>query len=245
MIKGIYTAASGMLAESVRADATANNLANVSTTGFKKDVAVNKAFASLLFNRINDGAEQPIGELGTGVQVDEIAPALTQGMMRQTDNPLDLAIEGKSFFAVETPAGVRYTRAGSFTRNSVGDLTTADGHAVLGENGRINIAGTTVTISEDGVVRADGNVAGRLRLVEFNDEKKLVREGASLFRDAGAAEKPATGLVRQGMLEMANVNAVSEMINLISGYRAYEVNSKAVQAHDQLLDKAVNEVGKV
>jgi flagellar basal-body rod protein FlgG len=245
MIKGIYTAASGMLAESIRTDATANNLANVNTAGFKKDAAVNKSFAGMLISRINDGPMQPVGNLGTGAEVNEIVAIHTQGMTRHTGNPLDLAIVGNSYFAVETPAGVRYTRNGSFSRNSLGELTTADGHAVLAENGRLVVNGGGVTVSEEGIVSVDGNPAGRLRLTEFIDQKRLVKEGATLFRDDGAGQKQATGLIRQGNLEMSNVNAVSEMVNLISGYRAYEVNAKAVQAHDQLLDKAVNEVGKL
>lgn len=245
MIKGIYAAASGMLAESIRTDATANNLANVNTAGFKKDAAVNKSFADMLISRINDGPVQPVGSIGTGAEVDEIVAIHTQGMMRHTGNPLDLAIEGQSYFAVETPAGVRYTRNGAFSRNSLGELTTADGHAVLAENGRLAINGSSITVSEEGIVSVDGVAAGRLRLAEFTDEKRLIKEGSSLFRDAGAGQKQAIGLVRQGTLEMSNVNAVSEMVNLINGYRAYEVNAKAVQAHDQLLDKAVNEVGKV
>ena len=245
MIRGIYTAASGMLAESVRADATANNLANVNTAGYKKDVAVNQAFAEMLIKRINDGPEQTVGSIGTGAQVEEIAPVFTAGMMRQTGNQLDLAIDGKAFFAIETAAGVRYTRAGSFSRNSLGELTTADGQAVLGENGRIVINGTTVAVSEDGMVSVDGVEVARLRLAEFDNEKNLVKEGSTLFRDNGAGARASNSIIRQGVLEMANVNAVSEMVNLISGYRAYEVNSKAVQAHDQLLDKAVNELGRV
>lgn len=245
MIKGIYTAASGMLAESIRTDATANNLANVNTAGFKKDAAVNKSFADMLISRINDGPVQPVGSVGTGAEVDEIVAIHTQGMMRHTGNPLDLAIEGQSYFAVETPTGVRYTRNGAFSRNSLGELTTADGHAVLAENGRLVVNGSSVTVSEEGIVSVDGIEAGRLRLTEFSDEKRLIKEGSSLFQDAGAGQKQVTGLVRQGTLEMSNVNAVSEMVNLINGYRAYEVNAKAVQAHDQLLDKAVNEVGKI
>jgi flagellar basal-body rod protein FlgG len=245
MIKGIYAAASGMLAESLRTDATANNLANVNTAGFKKDAAVNKSFADMLISRINDGPVQPVGNVGTGAEVDEIVAIHTQGMMRHTGNPLDLAIEGQSYFAVETPAGVRYTRNGAFARNSLGELTTADGHAVLAENGRLVVNGTSVTVSEEGIISVDGVEAGRLRLAEFTDEKQLIKEGSSLFRDAGAGQKQATGLVRQETLEMSNVNAVGEMVNLINGYRAYEVNAKAVQAHDQLLDKAVNEVGTV
>ena len=103
----------------------------------------------------------------------------------------------------------------------------------------------SVSVSNDGSLSVDGNEVGKLRLVQFADEKKLIKEGAALFLDAGAGEQPSTGVVHQGSIEMANVNAVSEMINLISGYRAYEVNAKVVQAHDELLDKAVNEVGKI
>ena len=244
MIRGIYTAGSGMLAESIRTDATANNLANVNTAGFKKDAAVNKAFGEMLLHRINDGQLKTVGTLGTGAQVDEITPIHSQGTLQHTGNSLDLSIEGKSFFAIETPAGTRYTRAGAFTRNSLGELTTADGYAVLGENGRIIVDGGAVTVGEDGTVMTDGMEVGRLQLAEFADEKRLVKEGGTLFRDEGAGAVPAAGIVRQGVLELSNVNAVSEMINLISGYRAYEVNAKAVQAHDQLLDKAINEVGR-
>lgn len=245
MIKGIYTSASGMLAESLRTDVTANNLANVNTAGYKKDVAVNKEFAQMLLDRINDGPVERVGSLGTGVGVDEVAVRHTQGMARTTGNPLDLAIEGNSFFTVQTPAGIRYTRDGAFSRNSRGELTTADGYPVLGQNGRLVISGGKMTVSEDGMVSVDGNQVGQLRLAEFTNQKNLVKEGADLYRDNGAGQTAATGLVRQGTLEMSNVNAVGEMVNLITGYRAYEINAKAVQAHDQLLDKAVNEVGKV
>ncbi|MDU4960907.1 MAG: flagellar basal-body rod protein FlgF [Sporomusaceae bacterium] len=246
MIKGIYAAASGMLAESLRTDATANNLANVNTAGYKKDAAVNKAFAEMLISRINDGPVQPVGNVGTGAEVDEIVAIHTQGMMRATDNPLDLAIEGEGYFAVETPAGVRYTRNGTFSRNGLGELTTAEGYPVLAEGGgRLLVEGGSLFVGEDGVVSADGLEIGRLQLTEFSDRRLLVKEGDSLFRNDGAAQRQPGGLVRQGMLEMSNVNAVAEMVNLINGYRAYEVNSKAVQAHDQLLDKAVNEIGRV
>lgn len=247
MIKGIYTAASGMLAESVRSDVTANNLANANTTGFKREVAVNKEFASVLMRRINDGDAEPvIGRLGLGAGVDEISTVHTTGMVRSTGNPLDVAIDGKGFFAVETPAGIRYTRNGSFTQNSLGELVTADGRRVLGENGPIRLTAGPAHIGEDGRVFSGETEVGRLRLVAFANEKSLVKEGDSLFRDAANQRPmPAAGALRQGFLEQSNVNVVSEMVNLITAYRAYEINAKTVQAHDQLLDKAVNEVGKV
>lgn len=244
MIKGIYTAASGMLAESIRTDVTANNLANAATTGFKKDIAVNQAFNELLIKRINDDPEQIIGRIGTGAEVAEISSDHSQGALRYTGNMLDIAVAGKGFIAVNTPAGLRYTRAGNFFINSNAELVTGNGHQVMGDNGRIVVDGQ-VNIDPTGVVTVDGVAVNRLRFVEFVNEQQLVKEGESLFNANGAAELAASGQLHQGALEMSNVNAVGEMVNLISGYRAYEINAKSIQTHDQLLEKAANEVGKV
>lgn len=245
MIRGIYTAASGMLAETTRTDTIANNLANGNTTGYKKDIAISKDFASILIHRINDGQNQEtIGKLGLGTLIDEIATIQTGGSMRPTGNTLDFAVDGKGYFAVETAAGVRYTRNGAFSRNRQDELVTGDGYRVLGKNGPIRIPDGKVTVDETGRMTVDGVEAGQLRLVDFADERQLIKEGASLF-SAPNNGQAASGKVAQGVLEQSNVNIVSEMVNLIAGYRAYEVNAKTVQAHDQLLDKAVNEVGKV
>lgn len=256
MIRGIYTAGSGMLAESLRTDVTANNLANVNTAGYKKDVAVSKDFQSLLIRRINDGQDQPvIGSLGTGSMVDEVATIHTAGSLRPTGNDLDVAIEGRGFFTVQTPGGVRYTRNGSFTLNAQGDLVTQEGYTVLGNSGPINLADAKqISVAEDGriMIREDlqGNggdtEAGTLQVVSFADERQLVKEGSTLFRaNPGAEQEQPNVLVRGKALEQSNVNVVSEMVNMISGYRAYEFNAKVVQSHDELLDKAVNDVGKV
>lgn len=247
MIRGIYTGASGMLAESMRTDVISNNLANVNTAGFKKDIAVSKDFGSMLITRINDGAESPvIGSTGLGVMIDEVATIHSSGTVRNTGNDFDMAIDGKGFFAVDTPQGVRYTRNGTFAKNIQGELINQDGYRVLGQNGPIRIQGSKMVVSDDGGVSVDNKQVGKLRLVEFDNEKQLVKEGASLFvASPGQVAKPATGAVRQGSLEMSNVNVIGEMVNLISNYRTYEVNGKVVQSHDHLLDKAVNEVGKL
>ena len=246
VIRGIYSSAAGMIAESLRNDTIANNLANANTAGYKKDIAVTQDFASMLIYRINDGAQAPaIGRLGAGALVNEVATIHTTGMMRPTGNNLDTAIEGRGYFTVETPNGLRYTRNGTFSMNAQGELVNGEGFRVVGENGPILIQGGKVTIGEDGGVQVDGVEVNRIQLVDFADEKRLVKEGHTLMSaPADLAARPATGLIRQGVLEMSNVNIVSEMVNMISGYRAYEVNSKVVQAHDQLLDKAVNEVGR-
>ena len=246
MIKGIYTAASGMMAETWRTDTIANNLANVSTAGFKRDVTVTKDFHDLVVQRISDGQGQPvIGRMGAGVLVDQNYTVQAAGSVRATDNALDLAIEGRGFFAVQTPAGIRYTRNGAFVENRDGELVTQDGYQVLGRNGPVQVQGNSVVVTPEGRVLIDGEERDQIRVVAFADERLMAKEGNSLFTSGGQVERPATGTVRQGFLEMSNVNPVAEMVNLIASYRAYELNAKVVQTHDELLDKAVNEVAKV
>ncbi len=253
MIRGIYTSASGMLAETVRTDVISNNLANVNTTGYKRDVTINKDFASLLMERINDGPVTPIGGMGVGTVVDEIATIQDQGAFKVTGNPLDVAIKGKGFFVIQTPAGERYTRNGSFQRSAQGELVTSEGYRVMGQGGPIQLGDTEkVNISSDGRVQLHqpGQIEaveiGQLRMVEFADEKQLLKEGDSMFKAApNARAQASTTMVEQSALEMANTNAVTEMINLIAAFRSYEINSKAVQTHDTLMGRAVNDVGKL
>ena len=188
--------------------------------------------------------------MGSGVWLDAIATRHTSGIMHPTGNTLDFALEGKGFFAVDTPAGIRYTRNGSFTRSSTGELVTQDGYRVLGQNGPINLdpAGQAgiVTVAEDARLFLDGVENNTFQLFGFEDENRLRKEGANLFRPPEGMEAQAsTPHVRQGFIELSNVNVVSEMVNMIAGYRAYETNSKVVQAHDTLLDKAANEVARL
>ncbi|MBP1764264.1 MAG: flgG 2 [Firmicutes bacterium] len=249
MIRGIYTAASGMVAETIRTDTTANNLANASTTGYKKDVAVSREFSGLLLQRMNDGQNATIGTLGTGSTIDAVLTQQTAGTLRPTGNPLDMAIDGRGFFTVQTPNGLRYTRNGSFTRNAADQLVTSDGYPVVGQTGAISlngVIGSNITITADGRIYNGPEELDRLQLADFTDPSRLVKEGANLFAAGDAVpEKTVMGKVSQATLEMSNVNIVAEMVNLISGYRSYEINSKAVQAQDGMLDKAVNEVGRV
>lgn len=248
MIRGLYTGASGMVAEAMRTDVISNNLANANTAGYKKDVAVSKDFSSILISRVNDGADAPvIGSLGLGTVIDEVATIHSAGAVRTTGNDFDLAVEGRGYFTVQTLQGPRYTRNGTFGQNSQGELITSDGYPVLGQNGTIRIKqGAKMVVGNDGSIAVDGQPVGKLQMVEFADEKQLIKEGGSLYNvSAGQTSQTATGGVRQGFLEMSNVNVVGEMVNLISNYRAYEINGKVVQSHDQLIGKAVNDVGKL
>lgn len=251
MIRGLFIGASGMLVELRRADLIANNLANATTTGFKRDDLVAESFGTMLLRRFDDQvssglppvAAPVVGELGLGAAGTRTAVDWAQGEFTETGNPLDLALSGAGFFAVQTPAGERYTRDGSFTRDRDGYLVTEGGHRVLGERGAIRLDGAVVEISGDGTVMADGQRVDRLRLVQFQGGA-LTKQGENLFAANGpAGQAPAT--VIQGELERANVNVVREMINLIAAQRNYETNQRLLQAEGELLSKAVNEVGRV
>ena len=249
MLRGLYTAASGMIAEGVRTDTIANNLANADTAGFKKDTTVTSEFREMLLKRINDGADVPtIGQMGTGAEAVANVTNYSTGAFKTTGNPLDFAIEGDGFFAVNAPQGVRYTRDGSFTLNGQNQLVTADGYRVRGQNGApiTAVAEGGVQVDAMGRVFSGGQEIGQLEMVSVPNKQQLAKEGSNLFRTTAAnpAQQPFTGKVRQGALEGSNVNVVEEMVNMISAYRAYEIHSKAVQTHDALADKAINEVAK-
>jgi len=246
MIRGLYTAATGMVSECTRTNVIANNLANVNTTGFKRHETVNSEFERSLLKRINDGSQLPqVGELGHGTYTDEIFIDRSEGSFAQTGNAFDLAIAGEGYFAIQTPAGVRYTRNGAFTRNGDEQLVTHEGRPVLNVNGR------PITIPDDGqvVIGADGRIfvddeeVDTLQFVQFADQRNLLPEGDNLYQVVNN-EQPAaaTGTIEQGMLERSNVNVVAEMVNLINAYRAYEANSKVITTHDSLLEKAVNNI---
>jgi flagellar basal-body rod protein FlgF len=281
MVRGLYTGASGMIAEMKRIDVLSNNLANVNTTSYKKDTTIAKSFPEMLMRRINDDGVRKlpigsydlmpvIGKMGTGVEINEVYTQYTQGSFKQTENPFDLALEGKGFFCVETENGERYTRNGSFLIDRDGWLVTKNGYRVLGENGPVQLKKNNFMVDEDGnifqnleyaqdplrLVSMEENewndtvLTDRLKIVDFPKLRYVKKEGDSLYREtdySGAAfvqeaERPK---VRQGFLEQSNVNPVTEMVNLIEVHRSYEANQRMIQSQDAALGKAVNEVGRV
>lgn len=248
MLKGIYSSASGMMAEAVRTDVISNNLANVNTTGFKKDVAIEQSFRELLLHKI-EGCEpsRVVGGVGTGVDIVEISPLMDNGIHHLTGNKLDVALEGEGFFVVDTAAGERYTRDGAFFLNNEGYLVNVNGDYILGEQGRISIQpeqSVNIDIGTDGVITAGGMVIDRLRVVDFAAQDAVRKLGDSLWVSDEQPVTAANTRVIQGSLEYSNVNAVSEMIDLITATRAYEMNQKMIQMQDATLDKVINEVGK-
>ena len=256
MIRGLYTGASGMLPEMSRTDVISNNMANVNTTAFKKDRAVFRAFPEMNIHRIDDpisaGIDQAIdprpfiGMLGTGVMVDEVNTDFSQGNLRITSNPLDLAIEGEGFFQVQTPDGIRYTRDGSFTLTSGGYLVTSEGYYVLGENGPLQLSQDgDIVISRQGEIFVNEQFMGRLNIVTFDQIGQLQKQGDNLYFTDAAPVPAQEAQVVQGALEGSNINVVLEMVDLISAFRAYEANQKVIQTHDSTLDRVINYVGRV
>jgi flagellar basal-body rod protein FlgG len=244
MLRGLHIAASGMLAQQIRHETIANNLANADTTGYKADETVFRTALETAIWRHGDpqrGAPAPrIGALSFGVQVDTLFTDLRPGAIAQTGRTLDVAIEGDGFFVINTPQGERYTRDGAFRQAADGTLVTAGTMPVLGMRGVIRSAGIPLTLAPNGDVLANGQVVDRLRIVQLQN---AVKEGANRF--SGNAQPLQQYSLQVGALERSNLSVVQAMVDMILAMRAYEASHRAVLAHDETLQKAVNDVGRV
>ncbi|AIS51377.1 flagellar hook-basal body complex protein FlhO [Thermoanaerobacter kivui] len=251
MLRGLYTASSGMITQTKIMDVLANNLANVNTVGYKKDVVVTSSFPNFEVTRYGGDNIPPNGKIGRmdyGVLIDTFYTNFEEGVLYQTKGKLDFAIDGNGFFVVDTPNGQRYTRDGCFTLSRDGYLVTQEGYIVEGENGPIQLSQGDISVDETGNIINNDQLVDRLRIVDFSNYDGLRKEGNNLFfidNSANVQVIPATGKIKQGFLEQSNVNSVKEMVNMISVMRNYESNQKVVIAFDETLGKAVNEVGKV
>lgn len=262
MIRGLYTAASGMLAEGLRTDVVANNLANVDTVGFKRDRTIATAFPQMLIQRINDSVPGPgeriatapyVGRLGTGVALEGTYADMQPGALKHTGRALDVALLSDGFLAVAHGDGLAYTRDGRLQVNGDGWLTDFQGRQVMGVDGPIRIyePGETVpqriTISGDGIVWANGEQVGQLLEARFEQAAFLQRAGDNLWLATPAAGEVVVeaAQVEPEHLEASNVNVITEMVNLIAVQRAYEASQRVIQAHDQILERAVNDIGAV
>jgi flagellar basal-body rod protein FlgG len=257
MMRALWTAATGMSAQQMNVDLIANNLANVNTTGFKKSRI---DFQDLLSSVLRpagvesaSGMQIPTGiEIGNGVMPMSTQRLFTQGDLTNTANPLDLVIEGEGFFSVLRPNGeIGYTKNGAFKPDGEGRLVTGDGYALQPEI-TIPTDAKEVYIGVDGTVsvllsgQEEPQVIGNIELVTFANPAGLKSAGHSLFEPTGASGDAVTGTpgedgfgtILQGFLEMSNVKVVEEMINMIVGQRAYEINGKAITAADEMLSTA-------
>ncbi|TCO78812.1 flagellar hook-basal body protein [Marinisporobacter balticus] len=357
MLRGLYTATSAMQTNNRKLDVVTNNIANINTVGYKKDLVVSESFPETLIKKINapmdfsntelfkgvevknenglyeinttagffrvktpngnsyqkglkftvnedgylstynkhingeidtkagylvlgnrgpiragDGALEVndrgqvlvdgnivdnlvmpvppnvIGTLNSGVRLDQVYVNYGQGQLYQTSNNLDLAIKGNGFFQVQTPDGIQYTRDGSFQINSKKELVTLDGYNVMGEDGPITIEGSDIAINELGEIIVDEQYWDTIKSVDLENMKDLRKEASNMYRmteGTEAKEKPFTGIIQQGFLEKSNVDAVKEMVEMMSIFRNYETGQKLVKAYDDTLGKAVNDIGRV
>ncbi len=250
MLKGIYSAASGMTSQMMLTDVVADNLANMNTPGYKASGVEFKPFGQTLIDYMGNNQTKPLGTMASGSEVMATVVNFAQGDLTQTGSPLDLALHGQGFFTVKVPqtGQILYTRAGNFTRDEKGYLITMDGERVQGDHGDILIpkGAKKIDISEIGEVKVDGNTVGKLKIAQFQNMLSLKRMGSSLFETTETPLPKISGVqVEQGFLERSNVNMISQMVNSISGLRTYETMQKTIQLQNETLQKSVNNVGTV
>lgn len=250
MLRSFYIAGTGMLAQRTKMSVLTNNLTNIDTTGYKKDIVVSRSFKDLLILGSNDPSllrKTAVGFQNTGVHVDQLVTIFSQGNLESTSRMTDVALQGEGFFVVETPQGLRYTRDGSFSVGTDGYLVTNDGHYVSGTNGNIYVGSGTFSIDEQGYVTVDGQGAGRLRIAAFDDLSGLRKTGDNLYINySGQPVRDAVNVkVKQGFLESSNVDMATEVVNMVEISRAYELNQRVLKMVDESLSKTVNEVGRV
>jgi flagellar basal-body rod protein FlgG len=259
MIRSLYTAATGMEAQKLNIDVISNNLANVNTTGYKRSRA---DFQDLIYQTISEagttsaeGSVLPTGiQVGLGVKTIAVQKIFDQGDFSSTGNPLDLVIEGDGFFQITKPdAEIGYTRGGAFKLDNEGRIVTSDGYP-LEPSITIPANATSITIGTDGRVSimqsgsSTPTEVGQITLARFSNPAGLKAIGKTMFVETDSSGEAITGTpgsegmgtINQGFLEMSNVNIVEEMVNMIVSQRAYEINSKAVTASDEMLQTISN-----
>lgn len=259
-MQALSIAATGMMAQQLNVEVISNNIANMSTTGFKKQRA---EFQDLLYqnlrrvgtNSSDTGTVVPSGvQIGLGVKTGSVYRIMNQGDMDNTGNKLDMAIQGRGYFRVQLPSGEdAYTRAGNFSLSATGQIVTSDGYTVQ-PGITIPTDATDITISKDGQVQATipgqtaAQVVGQLDLATFPNDAGLDPQGDNLFLETAASGAPSVatpgttgvGTLLQGFLETSNVNAVTEISSLITAQRAYEMNSKVITAADEMMSVTSN-----
>ena len=255
MVRGLYTAWSGLQNEQKRLDVIANNIANSATTGYKQEGVTSQSFDDMLAIKVRDysaNKDEIIGKMTLGVKVGEIYTNHGQGSVRATGNTFDLALDGSGFFTMRvTDASgndhIRYTRAGNFTITRDGYVTDADGNRVQSEAGDLIVpTDAEIVFDTDGSVYADGELIDKLTITDFEDYNYLKKFADTMYEPVdGATAFAAEGKLLQGFLEQSNVNVVKEMTQMIAITRAYEANQKVVQAMDSTMDQSVNSVGRV
>jgi flagellar basal-body rod protein FlgG len=249
MIRGWYTAASGMVAQMARQLSNAANLANLSTPGYRQVNVRVEEFQDMLLSHFESTGEFTLGDLSTAVAMAPFEIDPTQGALRETGQPLDMALSGAGFFVVQGDEGIEYARNGVFTLEPGGRLVTADGRQVNGV-GDVPITIPPerlgeVWIAADGAIQAGEDVLGQLRLVEFADPALIESNGSNRYTTDQDALVAADTAVHQGYLEMSNVDVSQTTVDLMEAQRAYDIAQRMVQMQDETLQMTVRDIGRV
>ncbi len=260
MFEGLYNSASGMVTQAKIQEVIANNISKALVPGYKKLVAVNKTFNDELNSNVNDSKTER-GKVG-GVEIDDVYTIFDQGQLKTTGNPLDIAIDGEGFFAIQANGQEYYTRNGKFSISSEGKLVTPEGHPVMGEHGEITISKggkinpaivRKIIINPDGSIVVQGNnlkdntTVGTLKIVKFENTDTLEPIGSSLFMAGNNTEpqKADSFSVSQGYLEQSNVNILDEMVSMMINMRIYETNQKILKNMSDSFARGIGEIGRV
>jgi flagellar basal-body rod protein FlgF len=254
---GLYSAVSGSIAEEKRLDVISNNLANINTVGYKKDMPL---FKSVL-GKAQEEIYIPQGVSSASFEIDPVSLRRTasyvefenlktdfsQGTLQKTESDLDLAIDGDGFFVAETPQGLRYTRQGNFTLDGSKRLVTLDGYPVMDKNEReIEIDGSRVEVKEGGEIYVDGEEIGTLKIVDFPKPYSLQKIGSCLFESAEGGFKGENYQIKQGFRELSNVNMIKEMVQMMSVLRSYQSYQKIIKTTMETIDsRTVNDLGRL
>ncbi len=255
MIRGLYSAAAGLLATQLQEGVVADNLANSGTAGYKARHVTFAAFGPMALDRVGSVAmaagAAPIGTISSGAMIDQTAVNWTPGPLRATDNPMAAAISGPGMFAVQTAQGIRYTRAGEFRIDGAGLVVNPAGASVLAANGHAlrvpsSLAGFTGAIQADGTVRVHGQAVGVVG-VFAPPQARLTPVGGSLFALPAGAPAPAAvaATLRPGYVEQANVDVVAQMAALLQVQEAYASDQRAVQIANHTMKTALTDVGSL
>lgn len=249
MFKGLYSAAASMVVQQMNHNVSANNLANVNKTGFKREQITTQTFQELLMLNITKDREKgKLGSLTNGVELKGINTDFSKGILQNTNRTMDVALESDGYFVVNTLQGEGYTRDGSFQVDNQGRLQTNEGFSVLGQYGEIflpvgeDFSEDLLEINEKGEIYFDGEYIDTLVVVNMGGN--IEKYSSTIFKGENVNESEDFQ-IRQGALENSNVNAIKEMVKLVETMRSYEANQKVIQAYDSSLEKAVNEVGRL
>ncbi len=248
MIRGIYTAAMGMLLDMSKVDTTANNLANIETVGYKKDKLIYRAYQDRAIYALPD-RRRPIGNLTYSAVLDDVFLDTSQGVIQQTGNLLDLAIDSDGYFALQGENNIYYTRAGNFKLDTQGYIVNPDGLRLLDENGQSIQFQDGYSIDQDGYIKDSfNNIITRLGLYTFENSSGLRKIGYTLFvptDESGEAVAAENFRILSGYIELSNVNALVEMTKLIEAQRHFEISQKVVVVEDEVLAKLTSQVGSL